>query len=74
MPLPLEATPTDPIQYAAVVALLSMMRGQMAATGTYDADYTDAVRGRNVRPSMVQHRRENIAMPAAEWASLMANR
>lgn len=74
MPLPLEATPTDPIQYAAVVALLSMMRGQMSAAGTYDADYTAGVRGRNVRPSLSQHHRERIAMPAPEWASLLANR
>lgn len=74
MPLPLEATPTDPIQYAAVVALLSAMRGRMSATGSYDADYTQGVRGRNVRPSVNEHHRERTAMPASEWASLMASR
>lgn len=74
MPLPLEATPTDPIQYAAVVALLSMMRGQLSRAGTYDADYTQGVRGRNVRPTLAEHPRERTAMPASEWASLMTNK
>ncbi len=74
MPLPLEATPTDPIEYAAVVALLGMMRGLKSLSGSSNAAYEVDVSGRNVRRSYRLRGGESTAMPATEWASLMASR
>lgn len=74
MPLPHEATPSDPIEYAAVVALLGMMRGLRSSTGSQDAAYEIDVSRRNVRRSYRLRGGESTAMPAAEWASLLANR
>jgi hypothetical protein len=74
MPLPLEATPTDPIEYAAVVALLGMMRGLKGSTGSPDAAYEVDVSRRNVRRSYRLRGGETTAMPASDWANLLANR
>ena len=74
MPLPLEATPTDPIEYAAVVALLGMMRGLKSSTGSPDAAYEVDVSRRNVRRSYRLRGGETTAMPMGEWERMMLSR
>jgi len=70
--MPLEATPSDPVEYAAVVALLSMMRSLKSSLGSPDAAYEIDVNRRNVRRSYRLRAGESTAMPAEDWASLMA--
>lgn len=72
--MPLDVTPRTPIEYEAVKALLGMMRGVEASTGAPDAVYELDVIRRNVRRSHRLRGGESTAMPAGEWANLIANR